>query len=268
MSFKIIFSDIDGTLLNSHHQILPNSISAIHTLSKAGITFVPVSARMPAAIKPIICQIGIKTPIISYNGALILSAQNKKIYSKQLPPDSCHAIIKKIHQQWPQCIINYYTNDCWYVENISPDNIQTEIQITGVTPVIKNFPALLTNKNLLPHKLLCMASPMDCAHMETMLSDVYPELTIVRSSPTLLEIVDKSISKARAVKIFLSHYAVIPAQSIAFGDNYNDIGMLAEAGIGIAMGNAPQTVKASADKITATNDNDGIYAALHTLGLV
>ena len=94
---------------------------------------------------------------------------------------------------------------------------------------------------------------------ETLLRKYFPELSIARSSDSLLEIMAGGINKAEAVK-YLCDLRKIPLTStIAFGDNYNDLEMLEGAGIGVAMGNAKDEVKAKADFVCQSVENDGIY---------
>ena len=97
---------------------------------------------------------------------------------------------------------------------------------------------------------------------------MFPELKIMRSSPILLEIMDKSVSKADGIKIMLNHFNLDRKQSIAFGDNYNDVDMLDFGGLGVAMNNAPEGVKKIANDVTDDNDHDGIYNFLTKMNLV
>lgn len=267
MLFKIVFSDIDGTLLNSQHELLPSTLKAIHRLREKNILFVPISARMPKAIVPILKELAVKAPIISYNGALILSAENEQLFSQKPAEKNCLSILKDIRTQWPQIVINYYCADDWYVEDLSDRLVKEEAAITGVTPLEASFQALLSSGKL-PHKLLCMCPPSICQQMENILTPCYPAFNIIRSSPTLLEIIDKSVSKAHAVKKFMELYNIPASQAIAFGDNYNDLDMLSTVGMGIAMGNAPLKVKTAAAQITSSNDADGIYNALRAINLL
>ena len=90
---QIIFSDIDGTLINSDYQVTAATRASIVKAVQQGMVFVPVSARMPDAIQPIIQSIGISSPIISYNGALIQDQEGEVLASlpmqTQLALDIC-----------------------------------------------------------------------------------------------------------------------------------------------------------------------------------
>lgn len=88
------------------------------------------------------------------------------------------------------------------------------------------------------------------------------QLSIYKSKATYLEIKNIAASNKMAINYLLKQYHVTPNEVIAIGNNYNDIEMLQMAGLGVAMGNAPEEVKAHADYITLDNDSDGISFAL------
>lgn len=113
-----------------------------------------------------------------------------------------------------------------------------------------------------------MADAKNCTEMENMLKKIYPQLNIVRSADGLLEIMDKSVSKSQAIKILLNYYKFNRTETIAFGDNYNDMDMLNYVALGVAMQNAPQEIRSMAKLVTKSNDDDGIYAALKNLHLI
>lgn len=104
--------------------------------------------------------------------------------------------------------------------------------------------------------------------IEAVLQEKFPQLNIVRSSDILIEIMNKDVSKANGIEVLLRHLNMIPAQAIAFGDNYNDLDMLELAGVGVAMNNAPDDVKKTASAVTDDNNHDGIYKFLQKIKLV
>ena len=85
---------------------------------------------------------------------------------------------------------------------------------------------------------------------------------IYKSQPTYLEVMNISASKSAAAAVLCERFGITARDVIAFGDNYNDVDMLKFAGMGVAMGNAPADVMQVADKISDTNDNDGLAAVL------
>lgn len=79
--YKIIFSDIDGTLLNNENQVPKETIEELRHLDKKGVPFVLVSARMPEGMRPIRNELGIHAPMVCYSGGLVLGADDEELYS-------------------------------------------------------------------------------------------------------------------------------------------------------------------------------------------
>jgi hypothetical protein len=104
--------------------------------------------------------------------------------------------------------------------------------------------------------------------METKLSAQFPKLNVVRSAPHLLEIMDKTVSKATGIEVLLKHYGFSIDEAIAFGDNYNDIEMLEYIPQSVAMGNAPEKILQIASNITDTSEVGGIFTYLQKIGLI
>ena len=266
MKYKIVFSDIDGTFLNAQHEVLASTDQAVKRLIRQGIPLVLVSARMPEAIYPITDRMGIRIPVISYSGALVVLADGTEIYSKTMQPAHTKAVLQEIVARWPSAVVNYYAGRHWYVRDTMDAMVQQEVRITGAQPEQAGFAALLAG-GVLPNKLLCMCEPAVCAEMEHELGEAFPELNVVRSCDFLLEIMDTSISKAKGIEVLLQSMGLMRDEALAFGDNYNDVDMLRYVGMGVAMGNAPEPVKAAADDVTGANDADGIAAFLKKCGL-
>lgn len=261
---RIVFSDIDGTFLDSRHQVQPGTVFAAQWLADRGIPVVLVSARMPAAIRPVLTAAGIKAPIIGYSGALVLDMAGQPLYSHTMEREDALHILSQLRQRWPRVVVNYYAEDVWYVQDDQVPEVRREEKITAVKAVIAEFSVLLS-QGCLPHKLLCMGEPPAVAEMEKVLQAEFPELTVVRSSPILLEIMAAGISKAVGIGVLLETLSLPAADALAFGDNYNDLEMLACVGMGVAMGNAPAAVKAASAAVTAGNDGEGIAAFLKKL---
>ena len=268
MKYKIVFSDIDGTVLTSSHHVLPSTTFAVKELLQKSIPFVLVSARMPQAIKTVTDEMNVTIPMISYGGALVLDDRQNILHDRRISAQDTAAVIKEIKLFWQDnAVINYYAEDDWFVEDTDNKAVVREENITRVKAQQADFAQLLAD-GVLPNKLLCMTSPPICEMMEKMLGEMFPQLKIMRSSPILLEIMDKTVSKAEGIKIMLNHFGLKPQQAISFGDNYNDVDMLDFTGLGVVMGNAPEDVKKTADVVTDDNNHDGIYKFLRKTKLI
>ena len=261
MNTKIVFSDIDGTFLTNDHKVTSKTEKAVKSLLNKKIPFILVSARMPEAIYPITNKIGVKIPIISYSGGLVLTENEEVLYNKTIAIDDTKNVLKAIDQSWSDITVNYYAGRKWFVRDINDWRAKREMDITSATAENANFDELI-EKNIMPNKILIMCEPPTCEEMERELSKKFPTLNVVRSSTILLEIMDKSVSKATGINVMLKHYNLKAEEAIGFGDNYNDIEMFKLVGKAIVMGNAPEPVKKFATEITLSNEDSGIYAYL------
>ena len=263
---KIILSDIDGTFLKDDKNPAALHKKAIKAVIDKGLKFVFVSARMPEAIYPITDALGMAhTPVISYGGGFVLTEDEEIIFDKKISADDAKNILAAMNR-WQDITINYYTGRKWYVEAIDW-RAQREVDITSAQVDVASFDKLL-NENFLPNKILVMCEPPTCEEMERELSKKFPTLNVVRSAPYLLEVMDKSVSKATGIEVLLKHYGFTVDDAIAFGDNYNDIEMLSYIPQSVAMANAPDAVKKIAAFVTDSNEVGGIYTYLAKVGII
>jgi Cof subfamily protein (haloacid dehalogenase superfamily) len=141
-----------------------------------------------------------------------------------------------------------------------------ESEITNITPDITDFDYLINawnKENSGPNKILCMAEPDDIEKLKRKIKENYCDnLNIYLSKPTYLEIMPKHGTKTSAIEFLCRRFNVKRSEVIAIGDNFNDVNMIEFAGMGIAMGNAPEQVKQLADEITLSNDEDGVAQVL------
>ena len=264
---KIILSDIDGTFLKDDKTPTPLTAQAAKSVVAKGLKFVFVSARMPEAIYPITDAIDMAhTPVISYSGGLVLTETEEIIFDKKMPAADSANILVEMKNRWQDITINYYTGRRWFVEKFD-DRIDFEMKITGATAELKNFDELLS-ENIFPNKIMIICEPPTCAEMEIELGKKFPALNVVRSAPYLLEIMDKSVSKATGIEVLLKHYGFTLDEAVAFGDNYNDTEMLELIPQSVAMANAPDDVKKLATAVTDSNEDSGIYTYLVKIGVI
>ncbi len=264
---KIILSDIDGTFLKDDKHPPELHVKAIKAVIDKGLRFVFVSARMPEAIYPITDALGMAhTPVVSYGGGFVLTEDEEIIFDKKMPAEDSAKILAEMNRAWQDITINYYTGRRWFVEEIDK-RVQFEMDITGATAEVKRFDELLS-ENILPNKILVMCEPQTCKEMENVLGEKFPALNVVRSAPYLLEIMDKSVSKATGIEILLKHYGYTVDEAIAFGDNYNDTEMLTYIPQSVVMANAPAAVKKLAAAVTDSNEVGGIYTYLVKIGVI
>ena len=158
---------------------------------------------------------------------------------------------------------NAFTADEWVVRSREDPRVLREERIVKTLAqegLVRNLP-----DGRMVDKVLCMCLPERSAEVECTLKHRFPSLSISRSSDILVEVNAAGVSKAVALRAFCDAKGIRVEDTLAFGDNYNDLEMLRAAGLGVAMGNAPDDIRDIAGFVTSDNDHDGIACALRTL---
>jgi len=267
MKYKVIFSDIDGTLLTSDHRVSEGTIKVVEKIKEKGIKFILVSARMPRGIIPIQKELSINAPIICFSGALILGEENNAgkrdiIFNTYIKVVDVRQIYNLIKDDFKDISFSLYQKDQWFVGSKEDEWAKIESQITSSDPTFHDFDLLLESTELQINKILCIAKPYRIDALNYKLKEIFPHLTISKSKDTYLEIMGSKVLKSSAIKTLEKVFKFHREEMLAIGDNFNDMDMLIYAGYGIAMGNSPNEVKAIADDITGSNDEDGVKQAL------
>ena len=258
MTYKCVFSDIDGTLLNSKHQISEKTKKKVRQLAIQNIPFVLVSARMPKGMHYFLDELQIKAPMVSYSGGLILDENQKVIYSKGFSVEMAKRLYEYIEYYY-QIPVSFYVENHWMVDEID-EGIEEESIITGLKPEKLDLEGV---KKV--HKLLVITDAEIVDRLEMSLKEKFTGLKIYKSKDTYLEIMDESVSKSSAIQFLCDKMKIGLHQTVSFGDNYNDLDMLLLTGKGFAMANGAQGVLESIPTHTLSNDEDGIVYALDNL---
>ncbi|WP_086477446.1 MULTISPECIES: Cof-type HAD-IIB family hydrolase [Arenibacter] len=257
MNYKILCSDLDGTLLTYKDHVSTYTINEIKRI-RDRMRVILVSARMPKSMTYIQQALGIEDqPIICYNGALIMDG-HKELSSTFISLDLIESIYQKAEKM--DIRLGLYSRDEWYVE-VDSERVQKEIKYTKAFPTFRNTPETLSDwqtRQLGAHKIMMMGEKEKMDTIFPLLFNSFSEhLNLYRSNDTLIEIAPKSVSKLTAINLLLQAGEDLK-DVIAFGDNYNDIEMLQHAGHGVAVGNAREEVKEISNAIAPNNTEDGV----------
>lgn len=262
--YKLVISDVDGTLLDSKHQLSQKTIRSIQGLSQKGVKVVLASARSPLAMASIAQHLQLETPLVSFNGAYICQSPNDlmdSIQSLTIEKIDALLIYKIVHEFKETISCSLYSGAQWLVEEYDDWN-RAEASIIDLEPTVADFKEVL-KEGMAVHKIMCMGSSQSLSLLEKELDRLnISHISYVRSKPTYLEIVNGQASKLKAMTTLSHYYQIALGDMIAIGDNFNDIPMIEHAGLGIAMGNAPDEVKTSARYVTLSNDEDGASLGL------
>ncbi|SDD01838.1 HAD family hydrolase [Williamwhitmania taraxaci] len=267
INYRIIFSDIDGTILNEQKDISEQTIAVAHQLfEQKNIPTVLISARMPAAIKHLSEKLCPSAPLIAYNGALIIqhtNGENIILHSKTFPSEVArYAIEQSLTEGFH---VGLYYQDRWIV-NGNDSWTQHEIYSTKIHPEIidgNTMLSLIDSEVPNLQKLMVMAPSVTIDKFAKLITEKFSDVaTVYRSADTYLEVTPSGCDKRQGVETLLANLAIEPFQAIAFGDNYNDLEMIKFVGMGVAVENARETVKAAANMMTGQGTKDGVAKAL------
>ena len=267
MKYSMIALDLDGTLTNSRKEVSPRTREALVHAMEQGVVVVLASGRPPYGIEPVADVLGMDHRggyVLSYNGGKIVNWQTKQeLYAKHLPQD----VLPLLHtyaREKGYALLGYAGTD---ILTEMPDDpyVAEEARINQMH--IRRVDNLLEALPDEPTKLLMTGDPAQLVQAEEeLLGRLDGRMDLFRSAPFFLELVPKGIDKALSLQRLLSVLKLTPSDLIAFGDGYNDLSMLRFAGMGVAMANAAPEVRAAADFVTASNDEDGVAEAWERLG--
>jgi len=192
MDLEIVFSDVDGTLLNSEHKMLDGTKYAIQKLKEKDIPFVIISARSPSGIYPILEENGFSCPIICYSGALILDENKNTVYSSGFNREIAEKVISFIEKENFDCCWNLYSDDNWIVKNKSDERVITEENIVKTEAVSGSVESLSNDAKI--GKILCICNPDKTDEIEDKIKKNFPDLSVVKSFHTMITIFNIIVS--------------------------------------------------------------------------
>ncbi len=264
--YRIIALDLDGTLLTSERAITQQTLDILIRLQQKGCKVVISTGRPVFGSAQIADQLHLKEYdgfIMAYNGGVVQNWQTKEIiYSNMLLPE---AIVDSYHFAKADGL----STICYHDEYLVSDDemnpyMERTLKRNGL--IFKKVNKFLEEVTYPISKCMIIGEPVALHELEERILASKPTtFTVYRSEPYFLEVVPPHINKAEGLKVLLQHLSIPASQLIAFGDNFNDIPMIRLAGLGVAMGNAPQEVKDSADLVAPSNDEDGVARVLVNL---
>ena len=254
---KLIATDIDGTILAPASDFTEGVVTCISRLQDMGVKVVLVTGRMNKAALLIRDELGLRTPVVSYQGGLINDG-GEVLYERYLSEAQAKNIIDWAKQE--KIHINLYNDDTLYSE-IDDEEVQRYSRAQHIDYVVKSFDEIRLDK---VNKILAIdyydAERID--RYEKELPKIFSDLYIIKSTPNFLEFSNPEGSKYCAVRFLQNYWGIKENETLTIGDQNNDIALLQAGGIKVAMGNATEELQQVADYITDTVYNDGFVAAV------
>ncbi len=277
-SIKLLAIDIDGTLLNPEGEITARTLAAVQAAQEAGIVVTLATARRYFNTAEIADELGLVGPIILYDGAMIVRHPDAKVvYSRPLRAD--------IAQEAVELLVRHGIQPVVHPDGGFGGGLEEEIW-TGAAEldnlwIDAYFAAYAERMRRMPYANLCIGHPDPLRVVafagEEAVQGLIPEVSALDCSWTNMKrgsfhtaelvVMDRGCSKASGTAA-LAQSLHIPLQEVmALGDNNNDVEMLRSVGWGVAMGQAPDNVKAAANVVTANNWEDGAAQAIERYAL-
>ncbi len=263
MVYKLIAMDLDGTLNNDEKRITEKTKAALMAAQQRGVRLALASARPSPGLfkeRDILRMQDFGGILMSYNGGRIVdAATGKTLFETAMDLQQTKQVLRFLETLPVTPILD--DGKQFYVMDKTAYKVDYECQNNRMEcSEVENLADFL---NFAPVKILMSVLPEKLPAVQKQIADFLPEaLTVVQTAPFYLEVIPRRINKGQGIRDICAAIGIFPEEVIAFGDAANDIPMLQAAGIGVAMGNAAEAVKAAADYVTLTNNEDGIAAAL------
>lgn len=265
--------DLDGTLLNTKHQVCTKSLKTLRLLAKKGVIIVVATGRPAFEAKKYAGLIGKQAYYLGSNGTIAGAVSSEEIiFENVLSPDHLNNLVtfSKVHRLNPifSTANRLYVSskrDYWMHRYFSFMSNKTLKHTVSLVKNPLNIKEILMNANENAHKVIFYVSNMKKLKKMEPLLRAQPGFETAITSGVCVEMTQKGMNKGTGIEKLSQHLGIKPSEVIAFGDSENDIEMLKVVGCGVAMGNATPHVKSVANQITKSNDENGIGSALEAL---
>jgi Cof subfamily protein (haloacid dehalogenase superfamily) len=250
-----VAADLDGTLLLSQsHELSPVTVDAVRLLSGLGVATVLVTGRMFSSARRFARELGLDGPLAAYQGAMICEVESgEMLHHDPLPLDLAREILQ--FADGSVCPINVYLDDMLFVEKMDFHAERYE-RMSGMKAHVVG--PILDFLDRPPTKIGMGGEPENVsATLERLRGRFAGRVNALKTWPFFLELTNPTATKSRALQILGERMGFSAGDVIAFGDSYNDADMLAWAGTGVAMGDAPAEVAAMADALCPPVDDEG-----------
>lgn len=258
---KAIAVDLDGTLLNSDHKISPRTVRVLKQAMAQGVQVILATGKTSTSREKPVRQLGLNTPGVYSQGLVLVDADGSVRFERTMDPAAARAVIAFAEAH--DCdLIAVVASGTRILANRAGALVDFVIAHHEPTPDIVGPLSRLPADTRI-NKLVLLTDPARIPALRTALAaQLNGSAELVRSMPQLLEALPAGASKGDGLRRLLESMGIDPRDVMALGDADNDLEMLTMVGLGVAMGNGNDRVKAAADFVTASNDEDGVAAAV------
>ena len=266
---KLIALDLDGTLLGSDKQLSAENAAALERAAKEGIEIVPATGRFYRGMPQNVRELPYVRYVITVNGAQVFDvARQQTVCGSEIPWKRAVAVMERLDEL--DVIYDCYQDGWGWMTQAFYDkaeqfaaHIHSLEMIRNLRTPVPELKACLKERARDVQKIQIFFRDMEKrAEALQALPEAFPDLVVTTSIVNNIEINSREATKGVALQKLAAYLGIPIAQTMAFGDDRNDISMLEEAGIGVAMGNAGEEVKRAADYVTDDCDHSGVARAI------
>ncbi|MEW9698551.1 Cof-type HAD-IIB family hydrolase [Paenibacillus sp. SI8] len=261
MKYKLIALDVDGTLLNDQHLLSEQTKETIQDIHDQGCHIVLCTGRAPASTLPILQELGLEGTMITHNGAATVHADERG----QSLVNEVAFTLGEI-----QPMLDYVRREGIHFDVCTPFNMYIEKIGEYEKQMYKKFlisPKLVTDVSeielpIVKFTLFAQPEVLDRVQQEWEDQKLYGDLRMIRSGDLFIDVMSDKANKGNALRDLAATLEIDASEVMAIGNYYNDLEMMAFAGLGIAVANSPEGVRDAADVVTASNNDDGVHEAI------
>lgn len=262
-NYKLLAFDLDGTLLNSNRQILESSKKAIKAAQDQGVKVVLVTGRHHVAVRPYHYELGLDTPAICCNGSYIMDfSLPEPVYCNPLSKEQGRQIIKIARDKNMHMLM--YVDDAMTFEVLNPHmeglckwaNAQPEIVRPNIMQIDDALSVMESATHI--HKFVLSHSEPEYFLSAYQQLQENNNFSCERSWVDRIDVANSGNTKGSTLLRLADQWGIDPSEIIAVGDNDNDLSMIREVGLGVAMEECTDEMRSTADLIIGSNNDDSI----------
>ena len=269
---KLITLDLDGTLLTTDKRLTPENEAALRAAAEAGIEIVPATGRYYGVIPESLRTLPYIHYVITVNGAQVYDVRNDRVLARAELPWQRAVEVMTFLDAFDVIYDCYMDNQGWITRSLQ-ERAEDFALARPVLEMVRSFrspvPELKAYLAQVQHPvqkvMIFFRDPELRLRTRDALIAGFPDLVVTSSVANNLEVNAAEATKGKALLRLAAFLGLDPGQTMAFGDDINDVSMLRAAGIGVAMGNASPEARLAADETTLSCDENGVAAAIRRL---
>ncbi len=261
MTIRLVVSDVDGTLVRKDKSLSPQVISAVHRLRAADVPFTLISARPVSGIMPLLAPLEVELPVAAFNGGILFRPDGSVIEENRVDPAVAAGMFALAEgmavDRW------VFADNVWYASSHDGVHVEHERIASNQHEHLRDDFADLYGR---ADKIVFVSDDRDLLRglAERGQAVFGTRATIGQSQTYYLDITAPQANKGDGLAALARLLGIDLSEVAVFGDMDNDVPMFRRAGLSVAMGQAPDAVKAEADFVSSSNQEDGVAHAIDT----